>query len=261
MKSKHLFLLSTFLFVACFTPGLFASPPQGSTHRFHHERPYPAFLENLPEMEQARFKKLFRENPETFRKEIRAYWKSEFEKQKAELDAIGKRYRETTDAELRKQLEQELRNKISQQFDKSRDLGLDVFAKNLRNLRKTGGGDTAEYLTSLEIAAVIEEALSCPYGTLFVVSTLKTLEYYPRLKYRMRSSLSSTPIGSPLGWITKMRIPISAAFSISSLYSRTALSRSSFWQEEISITLKGIKGKWKDHNSTEYCFAYACTSP
>ncbi|MBR2968843.1 MAG: single-stranded-DNA-specific exonuclease RecJ [Clostridia bacterium] len=66
---------------------------------------------------------------------------------------------------------------------KSRDLGLDVFAKNLRNLRKTGGGDTAEYLTSLEIAAVIEEALSCPYGTLFVVSTLKTLEYYPRLKH------------------------------------------------------------------------------
>lgn len=118
MKSKHLFLLSTFLFVACFTPGIFASPPQGSTQRFHHERPYPAFLENLPEMEQARFKKLFRENPETFRKEIRAYWKSEFEKQKAELDAIGKRYRETTDAELRKQLEQELRNKISQQFDK-----------------------------------------------------------------------------------------------------------------------------------------------
>lgn len=118
MKIKTFFLSSTLLFFVSFTPGIFAASPQGGTHRFHHERPYPAFLENLPETEQARFQKLFRENPETFRKEIRAYWKSEFEKQKAELDAIGKRYRETTDAEIRKQLEQELRNKISQQFDK-----------------------------------------------------------------------------------------------------------------------------------------------
>lgn len=118
MKSKHLISLSTFLFIASFTPGIFASPPPENAPRFRHERPYPAFLKNLPESEQTRFKKLFRENPVTFRKEIHAYWKAEFKKQKAELDTIGKLYRETKDPERRKQLEQELRNKISQQFDK-----------------------------------------------------------------------------------------------------------------------------------------------
>lgn len=66
---------------------------------------------------------------------------------------------------------------------KSKELGLDVYAKSLRNLRKSGNGERAQYLTSLEITSLIEDCISCPYGTLFVVSTLKTLEYYPQLKH------------------------------------------------------------------------------
>lgn len=121
MKKRNLQLLFTIFALLSLTPGIFAAPPQPSQergHRTHRSRPYPAFLDNLPEAEQHRFKKLFRENPEEFRKEMHAYWVKELKKQKAELDAIGKRYRETNDAAVKKQLEQELRNKISQQFDK-----------------------------------------------------------------------------------------------------------------------------------------------
>jgi ssDNA-specific exonuclease RecJ len=65
---------------------------------------------------------------------------------------------------------------------KSKDLGLDLFAKNLRNLKKSGTGERAEYLTSLEISALVEDSMACPYGTLFAISSLKTLEYFPQLK-------------------------------------------------------------------------------
>ncbi len=119
MSNNKLNLFFALFLLLVFTPGIFAAPPHPSGERGpHHQRPYPAFLENLPESEQNRFKKLFREDPETFRKELRAYWIKEFKKQKAELNAIGKRYRETEDAAVKKQLEQELREKVSLQFEK-----------------------------------------------------------------------------------------------------------------------------------------------
>lgn len=125
MKNKHLYLSLSLLLFTSFAPDMFASPPtepapsapQARSPRHHRGRPYPAFLENLPEAEKERFKKLFRENPEAFWKEIHAFWKKQFEKNKAELIEIGKRYHATEDPAEKQKIAGELRSKLASLFE------------------------------------------------------------------------------------------------------------------------------------------------
>ncbi|MBQ7163763.1 MAG: single-stranded-DNA-specific exonuclease RecJ [Clostridia bacterium] len=62
-----------------------------------------------------------------------------------------------------------------------KELGLELYMKNLRNLRGKGG-ERAEYLPQAEIKDLVKEAVKSPYGTLFVASNMKTLEQFPELK-------------------------------------------------------------------------------
>ena len=120
MKSKNFIYFLTLLFLTVLIPGIFAAPP-AEPSRGHHrrmERPYPQFLEQLPDAEKNQLKKLFREDPAAFREYARAYWKKKFEAHKQELIAIGKRYHAAADEAAKKQLEQELRTKITTQFDR-----------------------------------------------------------------------------------------------------------------------------------------------
>jgi hypothetical protein len=64
---------------------------------------------------------------------------------------------------------------------KNRELGLDLYIKNLRNLRKGGNSERAEYVSRQKINEIIEQSEKCPYGTLYVASTLKTIEEFPKL--------------------------------------------------------------------------------
>jgi hypothetical protein len=50
-------------------------------------------------------------------------------------------------------------------------------------------------------------------------------------------------MGSALGWTTNLSTPISAAFSISEVYSFMEFSRSSGFKEAMSMILNGQKGK------------------
>jgi len=63
-----------------------------------------------------------------------------------------------------------------------KELGLELLRCNLRNLRSSSEGESAEYVGKDVIDGVIEQSLSCAYGTLFVASSLKTLEAFPVLK-------------------------------------------------------------------------------
>ena len=135
MKSKYFIHFSALLFVAALLPQTFAAPPPPAPAKSHHryaERPYPPFLDQLPDAEKNQLKKLFRENPAAFREQARAYWKKEFEKHKQELIAIGQRYHATTNEAEKKRLEQELRNKISTQFERH----LNFTEKQIRQYEK-----------------------------------------------------------------------------------------------------------------------------
>ena len=65
----------------------------------------------------------------------------------------------------------------------SRELGLELFAKNLKNLKSDNVSEKADYLPISNINDIIEQAEQCPYGTLYVVSSLKTLDSFPMLKH------------------------------------------------------------------------------
>lgn len=64
----------------------------------------------------------------------------------------------------------------------TRELGLELYMKNLRMLRRSSHGASAEYVSQSRIEEIIEESLSCPYGTMFVAGSLRTLDKFPKLK-------------------------------------------------------------------------------
>ncbi len=68
------------------------------------------------------------------------------------------------------------------EVSQSKALGLSSLSENLRILARSTKGDRASYLKRGELDAVIDEALTCPYGTLFAVSSLMTLKEFPQLK-------------------------------------------------------------------------------
>ena len=63
-----------------------------------------------------------------------------------------------------------------------KELGLELFMYNIRNLCGKGNGQLADYISQDEIKNIVNTAEKCPYGTLYVVSNLKTLDSFPELK-------------------------------------------------------------------------------
>ena len=62
-----------------------------------------------------------------------------------------------------------------------RRIGLELYMKNLWNLRRQKEGDAAPKTGGDEFRSLVKSALECPYGTIFVASTIKTLESFPEL--------------------------------------------------------------------------------
>ncbi|MBP5194094.1 MAG: single-stranded-DNA-specific exonuclease RecJ [Clostridia bacterium] len=62
-----------------------------------------------------------------------------------------------------------------------RKLGLELYMKNLWNLRRQKEGEPAPKTGGESFREMVRSALDCPYGTIFVASNLKTLENFPEL--------------------------------------------------------------------------------
>ena len=62
-----------------------------------------------------------------------------------------------------------------------KELGLEAYMANIKNLLGKGG-EPAEYVSRERIDEILLEAQKCPYGTLYVISSLLTLDSFPELK-------------------------------------------------------------------------------
>lgn len=132
MKNRVFMIILTVLFFGVWITETTAKPPHHHHRSRRNGKHPPHYLDNLPEAEKARFQKLYKENPAAFYEAIRAYWKSEFDKHMKELMDIAKRHNEAPDAAAKQQIEQELRSKISQGFDKQ----MEFAEKNIKNYEK-----------------------------------------------------------------------------------------------------------------------------
>lgn len=93
-------------------------------------------LDKLSEEQQTKLKRLQKENPEAFRKEIKNIVKRYKSKQvkaakQKEIDNLVSKYRESADNAEKEQLLIQIKEKVSEQFN-------DKMASNRQNIEKTG---------------------------------------------------------------------------------------------------------------------------
>ncbi len=62
------------------------------------------------------------------------------------------------------------------------ELSADLFTANLSNIAADGCPAEVTMLTKEQTDELIERENTCPYGTMYVVSSLKTLEFFPQIK-------------------------------------------------------------------------------
>ncbi len=102
----------------------------------HNDKALEKFLLNFPENERPRLKKLAKENPEAFRKEIGEHFQKERQKEMGELLKLRAAYLHETDPARKAEIATELRSKMEANFDKHLKFAEEYISDNEKKLQR-----------------------------------------------------------------------------------------------------------------------------